>query len=174
MKTWLISWTILGPQATGSTGAWGRASGWTVTCITEGWAGRETESLSFDSIMEFINEGMTAVDKAWHELLYSLCVCSLAWHCHTDSWKKQKGSPNGGITSQEMWEVGVPIQGLQNDHCCIMCSTMAAAARAAAPSFAPGCKSCLSCPWENMYFLVCAGLHVGGEEAFTCLGSSHG
>lgn len=116
---------------------------------------------------------MTAVDEAWHKLLYSLYVCSLAWHSHTDSWSK-KCSQNGDVTSQEMWEAGVPKQGLQKDRCCTMCCTMAAAARATVPGSAAGCKPPLPFPQENTCFQVCAGLHVGREEAFTYLGSSRG
>jgi len=52
----------------------------------------------------------------------------------------KKGSRNGGIASWEMSEAGVPKQGLQKDHHCAVCCTMAAAARATAPSSVAGCK----------------------------------
>lgn len=37
-----------------------------------------------------------------------------------------------------------------------------------------GGKTCLPFPRENTCFQLCAGLHWGGEEAFTYLGSRHG
>lgn len=93
---------------------------------------------------------MTAVDEAWHELLYSLYACSLAWHPHRLVKEKRKqlqqwwNKPGGVGRSSQTGSCGVCYRRTTATQKGSRCA-MAAAATAAAPSLAAGSKARKMC-----------------------------